>query len=372
MKKKPIESGRKSLVERSKNLSLYREEVVVNAKDGNYPAIQATFNALTDAEKDALFKLIEDMGQPREQLISVFESMVRHAVIILIFNKDKTKAIATGQIDLVKQFGTQEIGISRLGAVSIAYAFVDPEYRGRHLGKELLRLRFNVLRSNHFYNYVLQTPVKDLNLSGQKIDGKPVTKRMLLDATQLYNMLVYCDLRDPEAHFGRCVEAAEAAGMNLTSKAEKILKPYSQMTVKQYDDYLFLYLFVGTPTDNYVKGRPRKSRRNHQQSIYIFGDKELRAQMLQRVSGQLVVAGAQFNESASYYFGCEPELLSEIVAGLTQSSEYDTYLDQPDDVRTKAIFNEKFAGSDKLHLVSFKASDTYRFAAGFPTTSSRK
>lgn len=355
-----------------RKLGLFREEVSVRGKDGPYPAVQSTFAALTEQEKNEMFRLVDALGFPREQLQTALDTILRHAVIVLIFDKKKTKAIGTALVGLFQQFGSEEIGISRLGSFVLGYAFVDEAYRGKHLGKELLRLRFDLLKSNYFQKYVQQSSSKNLRISSQKLSGNAVSKRMLLSATDKENLLVYCDLRDKDAHFGRCVEAAEAAGMAVTPLVEKIMKPYSQMTVKQYDDYLLLYVYIGVPATNMVKGESKLSRRNVQQPIYFYGNKKLREQIVNEVSRRLVAGGAQYQESASYYFGCPPEIIWAIVTDLSKSKKYETILDQPNSPETTAKYSKKFKGSSKLHMVSVQKYDTYRFAAGFPSNKKKR
>lgn len=353
--------------EEKQKLSLYRQEVMVYGKDGVYPAVQATFAALTEPEKEEMVRLVDALGFPKEQLLSAFESILRHSIIFLIFNKDRSRAVATGQIDLMQQFGSPEIGISRLGAHIVAYHYVEEAYRGKHFGKELFRLSFEVLKSGYFHRYIQQAKSRDLKLTGQKLDGKPVTKRMLLEATKPKNLLVYGDFRDKGAHFGRCFVAADAAGMEATPLSEKILKQYTQLTVKQYDDYLQLYLFIGTPDTNTVDGKVWKSRRNTQMPIYFYGDMKLREQIREEVSNRLVAAGAQFQENGSYYFGCSPEVVWEIVNDLSSRTAYERILNRPNSPQTTEKYKSKFKGSKKLHMVTVQQYDTHRLALGFPT-----
>lgn len=359
--------------EEKKKLSLYREDVVVRGKDGNYPAVRATFDALTDAEKSELFRLVKDLGFEKEQLIGALENYSRNTIIVLIFNKDRTRVIGTGQVNFMKEFGAanKDLGVSRLGTFGISYAFVEENYRGRHLSKELLKLRLDMLKNGYFNKWVQQTNVKDLKLANQKLDGKPVTKKMLLEATRKENTVLYCDLRDEKAHFGRAAEAAEAAGMEVTGTSKENMKPYAQMNVMQEDDYLVMYAYTGV-TVNSVGGRKMLSRKNTTQPVYFYGPKKLREQIAKQVSERLLAAGAQYNEGARYYHSFPADLAWKIIDDLSHSNDYKKTLDQPNTGEITTQAKEQYAKGKKLHMLTIKAYDTHRLSMGFPTEKRKK
>lgn len=284
---------RKSILE-NKEQDLYREEVVTHTKNGPYPAVRATFQALTDREKEELFRLCQDLGFKKQQVIGALENFNRNTIILLVFNKERTKVIGTAQIGLHREFGVanQNLGISRLGTVGLQYAFVEESFRGIHLGKELLRLRMELLRDDYFHKWIKQSPVERLKLNEQKIDGKKVSKAALLRATRKENIILVCDLKDENEHFGRVAEAAFNAGMDITRTSIENMTAYAQMSVLQNDDYLLLYAYTGVPV-NSVGGRQILSRKNTIQPVYFYGQKQLRERIVEQISQQLFASGAQ-------------------------------------------------------------------------------
>lgn len=358
--------------EETRNLSLYRRETNAIGTDGIYPVVEATFEALGESEKAEVFRLAKDLGFEKEQLTLALETSLRQTVIVLIFNKEKTKAIGTGMVFLMKEFGAanKNLGVSRLGTVGLGYAFIEEEFRGKHLGKELLRLRCEKIASGYFQDWVKQSSTEKLKLRGQKLDGKPVTKRTLISATARENIILYCDLRDKEAHFGRVAEAAEAVGMEVTTVSKENMQPYVSMTILQEKEFLLMYAFDGAPVDE-VGGRSMLSRRNTIQPIYFYGPKKMREQVADKIAQRLVAVGAQYNETFRAYSNFSADLLWQIVTELVASSEYDKTLDQPNTATTKTKAAEAYANGKKLHMLTIQAYDTHRLSMGFSSKRKR-
>lgn len=75
-----------SKVEAKTNLAQYRNEITVQGKDGKYPGVVATFSALSNFEKNELYRLVKELGVLKEQVVSAIEESFRHTVIVLIYN----------------------------------------------------------------------------------------------------------------------------------------------------------------------------------------------------------------------------------------------------------------------------------------------
>lgn len=272
----------------------------------------------------------------------------------------------------MKSFGSQEIGLSRLGTFYLTYAVVEESYRGKHLGRALLEERFKILATGFFNSYVKQSSASELQLGTQELDGKKVTKRQLLQATAPENLLVVCDLRDKQAHFGRAVAASESVGMAVTPTVEKIMQPYSQLNLKNEADYLSIQIYTGVPVNNPVKGKNRKSRRNDIQAVYVYGDPRLRAKLYQEIYQKFTQLGAQYREDMHAFFGFEAQNAWNLITELTARKEYQVLLDQPNKGEVLEGFKQKFKRSKKLHLVTIPKYDTHRFGAGFGSKSKRR
>lgn len=355
------------LKEEKRNLSLFREEVVVRAKDGVYPAVRATIDSLLSVELSQLYGLLEKLGFSEEQFNSALQNMLRHTVIVIIFNKERTQIIATGSVALQKEFGAanQGLQLSRIGTVVPGYAYVAEEYRGRHLGKELLRLRFELIQDDFFRRWVAQTPAKKLRIKGQRLDAKPVRKKDLLLATKRENLLLYCDLRDADAHFGRVVEAAHAIGMDVTPRSQENMKPYDQVSVLHFQDHTLFYFFSGVPI-NTVGGREMRSRMNTIQAVYLYGPIKKRDALVKKVGQILLGSGATHNEAASYYSGMPHDVLVSVSEMLLGTSDYDKTLNVPRGSDELIQLQARLKRSKKLHLVTEPSYNTYRLSMGFP------